>query len=126
VNKLIPFYPMSRRWTAKTPLPGGDFAWRRFDDEVDRAQARWRFLSESQARRLVAAYGTRIAAVLGDAQSRDDLGPRFGDELTGVEVRYLMAQEWARFPDDVLWRRTKLGLTMAARDREALAQFIKS
>jgi glycerol-3-phosphate dehydrogenase len=126
VNKLVPFYPMSRRWTAKTPLPGGDFASVRFDDEVDRAQARWRFLSESQARRLVAAYGTRIALVLGDAQGRDELGPRFGDELTGVEVRYLMTHEWARFPDDVLWRRSKLGLTMPARDREALAEFMKS
>jgi len=108
----------------KAPLPGGDFAWRRFDDEVDRAQARWRSLSERQARRLVAAYGTRIAAVLGDPQSRDDLGPRFGDELTGAEVRYLMTQEWARFPDDVLWRRSKLGLTMPAQDRDALAQFM--
>jgi glycerol-3-phosphate dehydrogenase len=126
VNKLVPFYPMSRRWTAKTPLPGGGFAWRRFDDEVDRAQARWRSLSERQARRLVAAYGTRIAAVLGEAQSRDELGPRFGDELTGVEVRYLMTHEWARFPDDVLWRRSKLGLTMPARDREALAMFMRS
>jgi glycerol-3-phosphate dehydrogenase len=126
VNKLVPFYPMSRRWTAKTPLPGGDFASAGFDDEVDRAQARWRFLSESQARRLVAAYGTRIAAVLGDAQSRDDLRPWFGDELTGVEVRYLIAHEWARFPDDVLWRRSKLGLTMPPQDREALAQFMKS
>jgi glycerol-3-phosphate dehydrogenase len=124
VNKLIPFYPMSRRWTAKTPLPGGDFSSARFDDEVDRAQARWRFLSGSEARRLVAAYGTRIAAVLGEAQSRDDLGPRFGDELTGAEVRYLMTQEWARFPDDVLWRRSKLGLTMPPQDREALAQFM--
>jgi glycerol-3-phosphate dehydrogenase len=126
VNKLVPFYPMSRRWTAKSPLPGGDFAWPRFDDEVDRAQARWRFLSESQAARLVAAYGTRIAAVLGKAQSRDDLGPRFGDELTGVEVRYLMTREWARFPDDVLWRRSKLGLTVPPQDREALALFMKS
>jgi glycerol-3-phosphate dehydrogenase len=124
VNKLIPFYPMTRRWTAKAPLPGGDFAGARFDDEADRAQARWRFLGEGQARRLVAAYGTRIGAVLGDAQGRDDLGPRFGDDLTGAEVRYLMAQEWARFPDDVLWRRSKLGLTMQPEDREALAQFM--
>jgi glycerol-3-phosphate dehydrogenase len=126
VNKLIPFYPMTRRWTAKAPLPGGDFAGARFDDEVDGAQARWRFLSESQARRLVAAYGTRIGAVLGDAQGRADLGPGFGDDLTGAEVRYLMAREWARFPDDVLWRRSKLGLTMPPRDREALAEFMKS
>jgi glycerol-3-phosphate dehydrogenase len=124
VAKLVPFYPMSRRWTAKAPLPGGDFASDRFDDQADRAQARWRFLGEDQARRLVAAYGTRIAAVLGDAQSRDDLGPAFGDELTGAEVRYLMTKEWARFPDDVLWRRSKLGLTMVPRDRDALAAFM--
>jgi glycerol-3-phosphate dehydrogenase len=124
VAKLVRFYPMSRRWTAKTPLPGGDFAWDRFDDQVDRAQARWGFLGEDQARRLVAAYGTRIEAVLGDAQSRDDLGPRFGADLTAAEVRYLMTKEWARFPDDVLWRRSKLGLTMAPQGREALAAFM--
>jgi glycerol-3-phosphate dehydrogenase len=126
VQKLMPFYPMSRRWTAKAPLPGGDFASSSFDDQVDRAQARWRFLSEDQARRLVAAYGTRVEAVLGDAKSRDDLGPRFGEDLTGAEVRYLMQKEWARFADDVLWRRSKLGLTMQLADREALAAFMKS
>jgi glycerol-3-phosphate dehydrogenase len=126
VAKLVPFYPMSRRWTAKAPLPGGDFVRSSFDDQVDRAQARWRFLSENQAGRLVAAYGTRFEAVLGDAKSRDDLGPRFGEDLTGAEVRYLMTKEWARFPDDVLWRRSKLGLTMQPSDREALAAFMKS
>ncbi len=62
--------------------------------------------------------------MLGDANSRADLGPAFGPELTGAEVRYLMAKEWARFPDDILWRRSKLGLTMAAGDREALAAFM--
>src|SRR5579863_3558012 len=64
VSKLTPFYPMSPRWTAQAALPGGDFAWTRFDDEVDRARERWRFLTEAQARRLVAAYGTRLEAVL--------------------------------------------------------------
>ena len=124
VSKLTPFYPMSARWTAKAPLPGGEFAWGRFDSEVDEARARWRFLSEEQARRLVAAYGTNAKAVLGDAGERADLGPAFGPELTGAEVRYLMAKEWARFPEDILWRRTKLGLTMPAGDREALAAFM--
>src|SRR5882724_1796150 len=124
VSRLTPFYPMSRRWTAKTPLPGGDFAWNRFDNEVEEARERWRFLSEDQARRLVAAYGTNVKAVLGDIRERADLGPSFGPELTGAEVRYLMTQEWARFPDDILWRRTKLGLTMPAGDREALAAFM--
>ncbi len=124
VARLAPFYPMSPRWTAGTPLPGGDFAWERFEDEVDAAAARWRFLSEPQARRLVAAYGSRLATILGDAGNRADLGPAFGPELTGAEVRHLMTREWARFPDDILWRRSKLGLTMPSADREALAAFM--
>ena len=124
VSRLTPFYPMSARWTAKAPLPGGDFAWDRFDNEVDEARARWRFLSEDQARRLVAAYGTNVKAILGEAKDHAELGPAFGPELTGAEVRYLMANEWARFPDDILWRRTKLGLTMPPGDKEALAAFM--
>jgi glycerol-3-phosphate dehydrogenase len=124
VSRLTPFYPMSPRWTAKAPLPGGGFAWHRFDDEVNGARGRWRFLTEAQARRLVAAYGSRLAAILGDAKTGAELGPAFGPELTGAEVRYLMACEWARFPDDILWRRSKLGLTMPPGDREALAAFM--
>jgi glycerol-3-phosphate dehydrogenase len=124
VSQFTPFYPMSPCWTAKAPLPGGDFAWERFEAEVDTARERWRFLAEGDAVRLVAAYGSRLGAVLGSAQSRADLGPAFGPELTGAEVRYLMAKEWARFPDDILWRRSKLGLTMPSGDREALASFM--
>jgi glycerol-3-phosphate dehydrogenase len=124
VSKLTPFYPMSARWTAKAPLPGGDFAWDRFDNEVDEVRERWRFLGEDQARRLVAAYGSNAKVILGEAKERSELGPAFGPELTGAEVRYLMSREWARFPDDILWRRTKLGLTMPVSDREALAAFM--
>jgi glycerol-3-phosphate dehydrogenase len=124
VSRLTPFYPMSARWTATAPLPGGDFAWARFDRQVELARARWRFLDDGQAQRLVAAYGTRLAMVLGDAGSRAELGPAFGPELTGAEVRYLMEKEWARFPDDILWRRSKLGLTLPLADREALAAFM--
>jgi len=126
VSRLTPFYPMSPRWTARATLPGGDFDWTRFEAEVDAARERWCFLTEPQAQRLVAAYGSRLAAVLGDAKGRADLGPAFGPELTGAEVRYLMSKEWARFPDDVLWRRSKLGLTMPPADREALAAFMAS
>jgi len=124
VSRLTPFYPMSPRWTAKAPLPGGDFAWDRFDAEVDTARERWRFLTEPQAQRLVGAYGSRLATVLGEARSRADLGPAFGPELTAAEVRYLMTHEWARFADDILWRRSKLGLTIKPEEREALAAFM--
>jgi glycerol-3-phosphate dehydrogenase len=124
VSRLTPFYPMSPRWTATVPLPGGDFAWEKFDAGVDAARERWRFLTEPQAQRLVGAYGTRLEAVYGDAKNRAELGLAFGPELTAAEVRYLMAKEWARFPDDILWRRSKLGLTMPPGDREALAAFM--
>jgi glycerol-3-phosphate dehydrogenase len=124
VSKLTPFYPMSPRWTATAPLPGGDFAWQRFEAEVDRARERWRFLDEAEAQRLVGAYGRRLADVLGEATDRAGLGPSFGPQLTGAEVRYLMTKEWARFPDDVLWRRTKLGLTIKPEQRDSLAAFM--
>ncbi|CCE00393.1 glycerol-3-phosphate dehydrogenase [Bradyrhizobium sp. STM 3809] len=124
MSRLARFFPMSPRWTAEAPLPGGDFDWKRFEDLVDDAGDRWRFLGEAEARRLVGAYGTRLSEILGDATSRSDLGLAFGAQLTEAEVRYLMTREWARFPEDVLWRRTKLGLTLSAVERDALAGFM--
>jgi glycerol-3-phosphate dehydrogenase len=125
VSQLTPFYPMSPRWTARAPLPGGDFAWDRFDWEVAAVRDRWRFLSEAEAQRLFAAYGSRLAEILGEAKSRTELGQSFGEALTEAEVRYLMTKEWARFPEDVLWRRSKFGLTLASEDTAALAAFMK-
>jgi glycerol-3-phosphate dehydrogenase len=124
VSKLTSYYPMSPRWTASAPLPGGDFSWDHFDREVEDMRYRWRFLTEAQAQRLFGAYGRRVADILGEAKSRADLGRSFGEELTEAEVRHLMTREWARFPDDILWRRTKLGLTMKAEDQAALAAFM--
>jgi glycerol-3-phosphate dehydrogenase len=111
-------------WTAQAALPGGDFADR--DDQIEETRRRYPFLAEAQARRLTLAYGTRVRDVLGEVQKPEDLGPSFGAELTGVEVRYLMAKEWARSADDILWRRSKLGLSMPAAARDALAQFVIS
>jgi glycerol-3-phosphate dehydrogenase len=124
VSRLAPFYPMSPRWTAQAALPGGDFPSDRFETEVDEARQRWKFLTADQALRLVSAYGSRLDRVLGDAKAAADLGPYFGPDLSGAEVRYLMVREWARFPDDILWRRSKLGLTMESADRERLAAFM--
>lgn len=124
VDRLTPHYPMSPPWTASAPLPGGDVSWQALGDEADRARERWPFLDANEAVRLVSAYGTRIGRVLGDAKASSDLGPQFGPHLTGAEVRYLMTHEWARFPDDILWRRSKLGLSMPKQARDALAQFM--
>jgi glycerol-3-phosphate dehydrogenase len=72
----------------------------------------------------VQAYGTRISRILGPAKQIDDLGVRLGADLTGAEVRYLMDHEWARTADDVLWRRSKLGLRVSPGERERLAKFM--
>ena len=122
--KIGPYFTTRPAWTAQSHLPGGDFAPQDFYEQVASAIARWPFLSEPQARRLVRAYGTRLATILGDAQSFDDLGLRLMDDLTGAEVRYLVEHEWAETADDVLWRRSKLGLKASPDDRIAINQFI--
>ncbi|CAN5496166.1 glycerol-3-phosphate dehydrogenase [soil metagenome] len=122
--RLASFLSASPSWTAGTPLPGGEFSHESFDDQVESARERWTFLTERHVHRLVGAYGTRVERILGTARNMDDLGPRFGDDLTGAEVRYLMTNEFARFADDILWRRSKLGLTMPRQDREALETYM--
>jgi glycerol-3-phosphate dehydrogenase len=76
------------------------------------------------ARRMVHAYGTRLDRILGDARRLDDLGARFAGDLTATEVRYLMREEWAQTAEDVLWRRTKLGLQASAEQTAALERFM--
>jgi glycerol-3-phosphate dehydrogenase len=124
LSRLTHIFAMRRGWTATAPLPGGDFAHDALDALLEQARHTWPFLTEDHARRLVRAYGTRVDRVLGGAASMDDLGPRFGADLTAAEVRYLIAQEWAQNEDDVLWRRSKLGLRLAQEERAALGRFM--
>jgi glycerol-3-phosphate dehydrogenase len=123
--RLAHFFQLRPAWTAQSSLPGGDFAPDEFDQQLIRARNRWGFLGEAEAHRLIAAYGTDIERVLGDAGTADALGARFAGGITAAEVRYLMQREWAQAPEDVLWRRSKAGLTATAADVEALAQFMR-
>jgi glycerol-3-phosphate dehydrogenase len=113
-------------WTATAPLPGGDFVVDGVHTLVARARRSWPFLTEPQAERLVGAYGTRLARVLGEAGRADDVAPWFGAGLSGAEVRYLVKYEWAQTADDVLWRRSKLGLSASEVDTGALTRFMQS
>jgi len=124
MGKIGHFFQTLPPWTAGSKLPGGEFPPEAFDAVVAEARARWPFLTEPHARRLVRAYGTRIERVLGAAESCDDLGPCFVDDLTGAEVRYLIENEWAETAEDVLYRRSKLGLKATAKDVAALGEFI--
>jgi glycerol-3-phosphate dehydrogenase len=111
-------------WTAGSHLPGGDFPHDGFETLVAAARKSWPFLTDAHARRLTRAYGTRIHRLLGDVKQYGDLGPVFGADLTATELRYLIEQEWAQTADDVLWRRSKLGLRISVHDRERLAKFM--
>ncbi|MEO6153756.1 MAG: glycerol-3-phosphate dehydrogenase [Croceibacterium sp.] len=111
-------------WTGGTPLPGGDFA-RESQGELIAAMRRaCPFLSERDATRIARAYGTRAARWLGDATNWDQLGRRFGAGLTQAEVDYLRSAEWARTAEDVLWRRSKLGLHMTAAERDEVTGYL--
>jgi glycerol-3-phosphate dehydrogenase len=126
LDRLAHFFPHSRRWTAQSPLPGGDFAYDAIDALVGRTLQQWPFLTEHHARRLVRAYGTRARNILANAAHMDDLGRRFGADLTEAEVRFLMGHEWAYTADDILWRRSKLGLRLSGAQAAALADFMAS
>jgi glycerol-3-phosphate dehydrogenase len=123
-------------WTADALLPGGDLsAWtgrpaRSLDPQRDLADfaraaaARWPWLDAAVRERWVRAYGARIATLLADASRRDDLGEEVAPGVFEIELTYLRANEWACTGDDVLWRRSKLGLHLAADGRERVGAWM--
>jgi glycerol-3-phosphate dehydrogenase len=111
---------MTAAWTATARLPGGDLPPGGAAALAQAVRAARPALSDAHVRRLVGAYGTRVATVLSHARRADSLGQSFGADLTEAEVDYLIAEEWARTAADVLWRRSKLGLRLTAAETAAL------
>jgi glycerol-3-phosphate dehydrogenase len=121
---LRPFFPaMSGPWTHSAALPGGDLPGSREALLADLVR-RYEALPESLLHDLAHRYGTRAIDVLGDVRRIDDLGEAFGADLTEREIVYLQREEWARRADDILWRRTKCGLSMTPRERGRVAEFV--
>lgn len=123
IMRLVPHCPAltGPDWTGSAPLPGGDFGRREAPMKVRELTTRFPFLGQQKAERLIRLYGTRADVFLGDATEPGDLGEAFGHGLTAAEVDYLIDYEWARTAEDVLWRRTKLGLHFT-REQTALLQ----
>ena len=126
LDKLKPHLPaMTGGWTATASMPGGDFPVDGVAAQVAALRGRYGFLDDRWALRLVRAYGTEAAAVLGTAKAASDLGRDFGATLTEAEVRWLMREEWARTAEDVLWRRSKLGLVLDAAQTASLDRWMR-
>jgi glycerol-3-phosphate dehydrogenase len=123
LEKLKPHLPAMRpAWTGRAPLPGGDMPGGDFDAFLTDLARRKPWLPPSLARRLARAYGTRVEQLLGGAGALSDLGEDLGAGLTEREVDYLVETEWAETAEDVLWRRSKLGLHGGAALAERLAR----
>ncbi|WP_110654170.1 glycerol-3-phosphate dehydrogenase [Salinicola halimionae] len=124
VDKLAPeLGHHAKAWTGKgDPLPGGEEA--KPQHLLESLQVSHPFIPLGMANRMVFNYGTRVRDIVGDANSLDDLGEHFGADLYAAEVDYLREHEWARMADDILWRRSKLGLRLNDSEKRRLADHL--
>ena len=124
---LAPYFPgLKPAWTAGEILPGGDLPGRDRAALLAALCARYPALPVAMLRAIARRHGTLATTVLGDARTPADLGESFGAGLTAREIDYLVEHEWAREPDDVLWRRTKCGLPMTQAERERAGAYVRS
>ena len=100
-------------WTAGVSLPGGDFPVDGVAALIGELRQSYPFLNAFWASRLIKAYGTEARLILDDAKSLEEMGKAFGASLTEREIVWLMDKEYARTAEDVVWRRSRLGLRMS-------------
>ncbi|MEO0439934.1 MAG: glycerol-3-phosphate dehydrogenase [Pseudomonadota bacterium] len=112
-------------WTRDAPLPGGDFSPENFEQLCAECLESWPFLTETVITRLVRAYGTDTKKLLAGAQNESDLGTCFGAGLYEAEVDWLIRHEFALEAEDILWRRSKLGLHMTEAEKNNVARWFK-
>jgi len=120
LGRLAPVLGMAaRRVTRERRFPGGNL--RDPAAYLAKVQARWPFLGDARAARMVRAYGSMLAEMLAGIKDEAGMGRSFGAGLTEVEARWMREREWARTPADALERRSKLGLAMSPAERTAFA-----
>jgi glycerol-3-phosphate dehydrogenase len=126
LGKLKPWLSsMGTTWTRGATLPGGDFPVEGMTALVGRLKGEYPKIPFTLLHRLAHAYGTLSSEVLGDAKDEAGLGQHFGAGLYQCEVEYLMKNEWAQSVEDILWRRTKLGLSMSDQKSADLSTWLK-
>lgn len=124
-NKLKPFFPKSGpAWTKNKALPGCDFGDNNYEQYLQNFKKNHPWLPESLAARFTFLYGTRAKDLLKDANCLSDLGDEFAAGLHQKEIEFLIENEWAETSEDILWRRTKLGLWFSSNDFERLDKYL--
>ncbi|GAB3483232.1 glycerol-3-phosphate dehydrogenase [Marinomonas epiphytica] len=124
MSKLTPYFDqLGPAWTHSKPLPGGDFSVS-LDTYTMELQKSYPFIGAHLAKRLAHSYGSRSHLFLEGKGSLEEMGEHFGSDLYQAEVDYLIEQEWAFTAQDVLWRRTKLGLEVSSEEVSKLEQYM--
>ena len=116
---------MSKPWTSGTRLPGGHFPVDGYEDLVSKIKQDYAFISKPLARRLARLYGTDSFKMLAQKNSLGALGQHFGGELYAAEVDYLVQNEWVQQAEDLLYRRTKLGLVLSDDEQVELSAYLE-
>lgn len=125
VKTLEPLFPqMKPSLSTSAVLPGGDIENADFDQFYQQFCAEYAWLPEKIAQRYAKSYGTRVDLFLKNVKSINELGNFFGAGLYQKEVEYLIKYEWAKSAEDILWRRTKLGLFFSEEDTKKLATWL--
>ena len=122
-DRICTFFPEAGpEWTKHAPLPGGDFSQQ--SELKAELKTRYPWLPDDLAKRYVRTYGTRTHVLLSDCNSLNDLGQNFGANLYDAEIQYLVNHEWARSAEDIVWRRTKLGLRLTDQQVNQLQSYL--
>lgn len=125
VNILAHYFPkIEKPWTAKAPLPGGDIPNGDFDAFFENMRHSYPWLAYDTCYRYARLYGTKMPMILAEAQAYTDLGQHFGDDCYEAELLYLVQYEWARTSQDILMRRTKLGLKLSSAQQQAIDHWL--
>ena len=126
LDRLAPHLPaLSRPWTDKAPLPGGDLPGHDLEAFIGDLILRHPGLDRTFLRRIARRHGSLTDAVLDNAKRPADLGRDFGGGLTECEIDWLHRNEWAETAEDILWRRTKTGLFMSEEGRDLFADWFE-
>ena len=125
-DELKPWLPdLHPQWTEIEPLPGGDFNFAELDDKIDALHHDFAFLDRKTIKRLFLAYGTMARTLLGSCRKKADMGIHFGSDFYQCEVEYLIENEWAQTVEDIIWRRSKIGLFLNKKQIKILHKWLQ-
>lgn len=123
-NRICSFFPNAGpQWTKHAPLPGGEFS--NQADFLPQLRKEFPWLPERLAHRYMRTYGDRTRVMLKNCNSPKDMGHHFGANLYACEIRYLVDHEWAMAAEDIIWRRTKLGLRLSPKEIGGIQEYLE-